>query len=504
MEFDLKVHLKFSDNLPEEAQSELNALINDANNRLFLKGVPEDSTREAGKIIEWHLHANEIYLRIVSGRFTRSHDALIRFKKVVAKALGSKYHVGLRGYDVEDFIIRMEAEQPVQVKVPFISESFYEGSVLTLKLNVKEQDIERKIPDRIVNLIEDKIRQELYGAKAENWELMWKSTEKEMNFSEDPTEILIKLHWIKHGGTRGQWIYGPQITKIFRTFECIVVNEILDKLHYHEMIFPKLVPWEVWQRSGHAKGIYPEIYYVCTPKTRDVDFWEDVIDYYKITQEIPVNLIKEKIGSPIGGMCYAQCPSFYPFMQGETLSNDSLPIRVFDRSGTSHRYESGGIHGIERVDEFHRIEIVWIGTPEQVVEESKLLQRCYKHIFNVILDLEWRMAWVTPWFMAQEGMIGLAGDIRVGTIDYEAYMPYRGNRESSEWLEFQNLSVNGDKYPKGFNIKAQKGELWSGCSGVGLQRWASAFLAQKGFDPENWPKKFVKLIDNLPDVIKFL
>ena len=177
-------------------------------------------------------------------------------------------------------------------------------------------------------------------------------------------------------------------------------------------------------------------------------------------------------------------------MQGETLSNDSLPIRVFDRSGTSHRYESGGIHGIERVDEFHRIEIVWIGTPEQVVEESKLLQRCYKHIFDVILDLEWRMAWVTPWFMAQEGMIGLAGDSRVGTIDYEAYMPYRGNRKTSEWLEFQNLSVNGDKYPKGFNIKAQKGELWSGCSGVGLQRWASAFFAQKGFDPENWPKKF--------------
>jgi seryl-tRNA synthetase len=139
-----------------------------------------------------------------------------------------------------------------------------------------------------------------------------------------------------------------------------------------------------------------------------------------------------------------------------------------------------------------------------VVEESKLLQRRYEHIFNDILDLEWRTAWVTPWFMAQEGMIGLAGDIRVGTIDYEAYMPYRGNRTMSEWLEFQNLSVNGDKYPKGFNIKAQKGELWSGCSGVGLQRWTSAFLAQRGFDPEDWPKKFVKLIDNLPDVIEFL
>ena len=36
-------------------------------------------------------------------------------------------------------------------------------------------------------------------------------------------------------------------------------------------------------------------------------------------------------------------------------------------------------------------------------------------------------------------------------------------------LQFQNLFVNGEKYPKGFTEKAQSGEpLWSGCSGVGL------------------------------------
>ena len=60
-----------------------------------------------------------------------------------------------------------------------------------------------------------------------------------------------------------------------------------------------------------------------------------------------------------------------------------------------------------------------------------------------------------------------------------------------EWLEFQNVSINGDKYPKGFNVKLQSGEeLWSGCSGVGLERWAAVFLAQKGLDPANWPEEF--------------
>lgn len=35
-------------------------------------------------------------------------------------------------------------------------------------------------------------------------------------------------------------------------------------------------------------------------------------------------------------------------------------------------------------------------------------------------------------------------------------------------IEFQNLFVNGEKYPEDFIVKAQSGErLWSGRSGIG-------------------------------------
>jgi seryl-tRNA synthetase len=205
-------------------------------------------------------------------------------------------------------------------------------------------------------------------------------------------------------------------------------------------------------------------------------------------------------------MCYAQCPPLWPYFSGKTIADDSLPIKVFDRSGTSMRYESGGIHGIERVDEFHRIEYVWAGYPEQVAEVHKEIVEHYKHIFNDILELEWRMAFVTPWFMAQEGLIGIADEKKqIGTIDFEAYLPYRGTRKESEWLEFQNASNNGDKYPRGFNVKSQSGEqLYSGCTGIGLERWLATFLAQKGMDPEQWPKAFRKKIGEIPDGIKFL
>ena len=468
---------------------------------ILQKGAPEG---QGAHLTTWKLDGNKIDLVIDSDRFVRAHDALLRLRPPLSKLLGKQFRIGVRGLDVSRFDIEVESDRAITHKIPYVREIKFENGRLFLSLDVGpegslgQSEIENRIPDRIISLLEEKLQ--TYGGKTEHWELLWESPAREPKFNRDPTEEMQKVGWIKHGSSRGQWIYGPQATAVFRAFEKIVLEEILRPLAYREMIFPKLDTWDVWKKSGHAQGVYPEIYFVCPPKTRDPAFWEEVMDYYKITHEVPLELVKEKIDLPIGGMCYAQCPTFWGFLQGMTLPNEELPICVFDRSGTSHRYESGGIHGIERVDEFHRIEIVWLGTKEQVLAEKDKLTACYKHIFEDILELTWRTAWVTPWFMAQEGKTGLSEMTGAGTVDYEAVLPYNGN-----WIEFQNLSVNGEKYPKGFTVKAQSGEaLWSGCSGVGLERWASAFLSQKGLEPENWPEAFRKYFGEMPKGIRFL
>jgi seryl-tRNA synthetase len=361
-------------------------------------------------------------------------------------------------------------------------------------------DLEDRVPDRILRLIEEKIEAASYGGKTEHWALLYESPKRERISSVNPTEEMIRRSWIRHGSSRGQWIYAPQAVRLFRTFERIVEEKILRPMGFAEMIFPKVDTWDVLTRSGHAKGVYPEIYYVCTPRSRDPAYWEDVADYFKVTGKVWVDRIRERIDGPVGALCYAQCPSFWPFVQGETLATSCLPIRVFDRSGTSHRYESGGIHGIERVDEFHRIELVWLGTQEQTIAFAEQLHAAYRDLFNNVLELEWRMARVTPWFMAQEGLVGECGCSTVGTTDYEAVLPYNGT-----WLEFQNVSVNGNKYPSGFTVKLQSGEeCWSGCSGIGLERWTAAFLSQKGFDVTRWPEEVASRAGEEQEIFRFL
>ncbi|MBN2251221.1 MAG: serine--tRNA ligase, partial [Candidatus Altiarchaeota archaeon] len=431
------------------------------------KGAPPG---EGARIDKYSATGDRLDLSISSGRYVRPHDAVFRLKNLLSQKLGKEHRIGVREVTAEKYVIKFELEKEPKKEfgIPFAKETRFEGKNCKLVLvDLSEEFLQRNYVDRMITLVKEKVEAQHYEGKAEHWELLWQSGEKKHAWDKDPTTEMERRGWIMHRG-RGQWIFGPLATKIMKTMERIVCEELLTPLKFSEVIIPKAVTWDVWKKSGHAKNIYGEIYYLCQPKTRDREYWEEVTDTYKITGEVPLNLIKDRIREPIGGVSYAQCPPLWPYFDGRTIADESLPIKVFDRSGTSMRYESGGIHGIERVDEFHRIEVVWAGYPEQVRKVREEIVERYKHVFNDLLDLEWRMAWVTPWFMAQEGLIGVKDEKDavhdIGTIDFESYLPYRGTRNESEWLEFQNASNNGDKYPKGFNVKSRKGtDLWSGC-----------------------------------------
>lgn len=510
MKFFLSGKIKFSGSL-EKAKKDIEEAVENANKDLLVRGAPKGKEKEASRVSDFRIKGDQLFLEIHSGRYVRAHEGLNRIKKKLGEVLGKKHRVGARDVEILDYRVEFELEkEPVEkFTIPFAKETKFSKNKCTLTLeNLDAEFLKRNYIDRMIKLVEEKVEAQHFAGKSEHWELIWKSKEKKHAWNEDPSKVIERKSWVKRAGGIGQWIYGPIIAKIMRTFDRIVEKELLEPLGFSEMIFPKVVDWGVWKRSGHAKSIYPEIYYVCPPQTRDPKFWEEISDLYKITGEVPVEKLKDKIKDPIGGVTYAQCPPFWPYLSGKTIADSEFPVKVFDRSGTSMRYESGGLQGIERVNEFHRIEVVWLGFPEQVREMRDRIVERYKHIFNDILELEWRMAWVTPWFMSQEGMIGLAEEKKernIGTIDFEAYLPYRGSREESEWLEFQNASNNGPKYPSGFNVKAQnQKELWSGCTGIGLERWVVTFLAQKGLEEENWPGKFRKYLGKLPEPISFL
>lgn len=454
--------------------------------------------------------SNSLSLK-VSCKENSATDFILQFEKKLKELLGKKYKMGIKEIFVLNYKLEIELEKEPKegFKIPFASELKIYGKKASLFYKALDWDFVKNYNiERSVKLVDEKIAKQYYEGKGEHHEVLYNSKKIKPVWDKDPTEEMVKLGWLCRGPSKGKWIYRPEITAIMKAMEQIAIKELLEPLGFCEMIGSSFVSGDkIWKRTGHLEGMPMEIYYVAEPVTRDPKAWQGFIDKLKITREVPQDEFSKMVQlNPLNGLCYAQCPGLYWSFEKKTIADSDLPIKIFDKTLVSFRYESGGRHGIERVDEFHRIEPIYIGTPEQLIELKEKIVEIYKKIFDEILELEWRSAWVTPFYMQQAGSeFKQDYDQKVkGTIDYEAWLPYRGSREGSEWLEFQNLSIVGEKYIKAFNIKAQTKELWSGCSGIGLERWTIAFLAQKGLDPKNWPKGFKKYLSKLPKGFNFL
>jgi seryl-tRNA synthetase len=465
-------------------------------------------SRGEGRLVRHSLKGDHLTIEIESTG-GRPHQPLLSITRRLGEELGRRAKVGIRSITVPRYRLTFPIDpmpvRPVPLAIPH--RLTFEGGRAILELHdLPEEALRDNWPDRAATLVEEKARRQSYAGKEQAWELIDQSPAREHAGREDPTEAMLKRNWVRSGPTKGKWFLGPLPAHLLRTMERIAREEVLLPLGFLEVVQPHHDSFDILLKTGHLEGLPGEFYYVTEPKSRDPADWERFTDLVAITRKVPHEELAGLVSPPSAVACYAQCPTIYWWLSGRTLSVDDLPLKIYDRAAISNRYESGGRHGLERVDEFHRIEPVYLGTPEQLVALREQLLARYRHVFDTILELEWRTAWVTPFYLQQSGGVGLEepGQRVKGTIDFEAYLPYRGPRDTAEWLEFQNLSIVGDKYTRAFTIRAQKGELWSGCSGIGLERWLTAFLAEKGLDPKNWPAGFLRYAGDLPPDLKFL
>ncbi|MFZ0891492.1 MAG: serine--tRNA ligase [Thermoplasmata archaeon] len=464
--------------------------------------------RGEGRLADWSLQGDRLML-VLESSGARPHQALLAFARRFGEEFGKSERTGIRSLKVPRYRIQLALDPlpkgPISLPLPHELRILERSAELEL-YDLPEEAIRDNWMDRVATLVQEKARRQSYTGKAQYWALLTQRPARDQLHVEDPTEAMLRRHWIRNGPTKGKWFLGPTVTHLLRTMERIAREEVLHPLGFQEVFASHFDAFDTLLKTGHLEGLPGEFYYVVEPKSRDPAVWERFTDLVKITRQVPHDELEKLVTGPTAVLNYAQCPMIYWWLSGRTIATESLPLKVYDRAAISNRYESGGRHGLERVDEFHRIEPVFVGAPEDLVSLRAALLERYTRVFDSILELEWRTAWVTPFYMQQSGGVGVDDAERQikGTIDFEAYLPYRGNRTDSEWLEFQNLSIVGDKYTRPFTIRTQKGELWSGCSGIGLERWLTSFLAQKGLDPQGWPDAFRRYVGELPSDIQFL
>jgi seryl-tRNA synthetase len=493
LRFELKAKLTFSGEL-RQTQAELSTLMEEAT-PLLQKGARR--AEDAAKLVRWHAAGKDLEVELESGRYVRAHDALLRLAKFLSIELGRKHRLGLRGMTASEYRIlipstevseeaRRELERlPYEVKVK-------KAGVEILLKNLTEADIRGRIVDRLVSTVDEILTRE--PAKVEEPKVAKQGAKVDHPFREDPLDIAKRLGWVVEFPGRGQWIYMEPYTKLLRAIEDIIIERVARPLGFEEVMFPKLIPLEVMQRMpGYLDGVPEGMYYV-SPPPRDPKAFSDFKQKLKLFKRVPVRELSEIIKEPGYVLAPAQCEPFYESFASKNVRLEDLPVKQFDRSGWTYRWEGGGVEGLVRTQEFRRIEFVFMGAPDDTVSiRDEVLEKSIELVED--LRLEWRVLVATPFYMRKGGIPEDISDSRnVAAYDLEILLPYK-----DDWLEIGSYNLAQKKFAKSFKIKEVKGrEVWTGCCGFGTSRWVVGFLAQHGFDPSGWPSIARERVGRLP------
>ncbi|MEM1985875.1 MAG: aminoacyl--tRNA ligase-related protein [Nitrososphaeria archaeon] len=460
---------------------------------ILTKGAEKDPDN-ACFVQQWKVTENILKIVLYSGNLVRSHVGLLRLKKIFAKELGEKLKIGVRKVFAKNFrIILFETMDEIAINkvksMPKVKDIISEKDRTIVQLeDLEENDLRGNLIDRLINLIEE-VSKEKHVPYEQIQPIVKKSIEKRMEFNGDPLITGLELGWVMQFPGRGQFIYTSKYAALFETIKSILIEEIAKKGGFKPFLLPKLIPFEVMKKMpGYFDSIPEGMFYVCPPP-REPEAFDNFKLEYKLKKDVPIDELKKVLKDPAYVLAPAQCEPFWYYYSVITHKSDTLPLKYYDASGYTYRWEGGGVEGLVRVTEFQRIELTYLGLPEQVVNiRDEIVERGI-NVADKILDLEWRVTAAAPFYVKESSATFDPSNSReVPAYDIEIYLPYRGSRENSEWLEVAGCFVHKRKFVDSFKIKSEGNlEIWTGCTGLGVSRWVAAFLAEKGFKEENWP-----------------
>lgn len=502
MKFKLKGKITFSKDAGE-AENDIADFIKTANSELLLKGLGQSDESEASKITEWNLDGDTLNLTIESGHKIRAHDGLLRLKNPLSQLLGKKYHLGVRKLYIDEYeVIIPTGEGEYEFNID-AAKGFDQIEDLTIGNNevrfllkdIDESVIKKQSMNRVIkqvarkqeNVAKDENGEELditYKLNSTPGEVIATSDEFETFFEGDMTEKAIELGWVKPFPGKGQWFYGPEITALERALEEIIIEKVVEKLGFQECLFPKLIPITVMEKMKYLEGLPEGMYYASAPK-RDPEIFTKFKNDLIVNKEVSMDLLKQGLKDPAYVNAAAQCEPFYEFLSHEVIDESELPIKFYDKSGWTYRWEGGGAKGLDRVHEFQRIECVWLADPEEVTKIRDATLELSHELANE-LELEWYTEiGDDPFYL--EGRKSDDRGIEFPDIPkYEMRLKVPGREKG---VAVVSANVHGTHFVEGFSIKeAHNHKIWTGCTGFGITRWVFGFLSQKGFDKNNWPE----------------
>ncbi|MCI0503661.1 hypothetical protein L0Y65_03020 [Candidatus Micrarchaeota archaeon] len=261
----------------------------------------------------------------------------------------------------------------------------------------------------------------------------------------------------------GQYVILPKGTKMMNAIRTLLGREIGGRMGFEEITLPKIAPLDTF-RKADILGKWDDYLIAATP--------------YAGTRGVADTYLLDPL----------QCTAVYQFLENREMSAEILPLRWLDCSGPTYRNEdSTRFEALVRQREFHRFELAYIGTREQVIG---IREECLARLEALLMELGlgYRISVGSGCYQIRDGELDTPqAPEEIPIKDLEVYCP--GREENGAFLEVAGCAVLAATMTSRFKIREKDGNaLWSGCTGVGLERMVYALVANHGADSAFFPE----------------
>jgi len=242
--------------------------------------------------------------------------------------------------------------------------------------------------------------------------------------------------------------------------------------------FPALIGADVLDRCRYIRS-FPHSLNLVSHLREDIEAIQHFAQHATLT-DAHLNVTAADLAPPETLLSPSVCFHYYELLRGQTLETPRTVTAV----GKCFRFESGNLIGLERLWDFTMREIIFVGSAEHVLDmRERALEMTTTLLDRWGMDYDIRSA-TDPFFMddfATQSTFQRAFDLK---FEIRAALPYKRGS-----LAAGSFNYHQDFFGRSFSITAPEGgAAHTGCMGLGLERLALAFVAQRGLDRTRWPE----------------
>lgn len=340
------------------------------------------------------------------------------------------------------------------------------------------ENVDDKILEKKINKI---IETDIKGRRFFPDKVIWKNDGiNQINANKNIYSELIRNGYIYEVG-EGQVTLGSLFIHLIEYLDKKISNISINELNAIEYQYPTLIPVSVIEKSGYYTS-FPQLNMFVSCLHNDIDNYIDFQRAYKENNKLP----EDTLVNYTKGVKYALPPTmcYHTYNQFEGDLFEKNEHRVYTSKGKSFRYETKYCKTLERLVDFTIRETVFMGDFDFVIKSR---EKFMNSMFSLMKNLE-----ITCYcsnsndpFFTDEKMNEKIAFQNVLKSKYEL----RVFIDNDNTIAVGSFNYHHDFISKAYDLHYDSDHIRTGCTGIGLERLAYAFVCQHGTNISKWPRE---------------